>query len=130
MTQIFFCRDKHLHATGHAAQCVLIAVQVFSKTVASCFQVFGMPAQAYFCQTVNDAFDVMNSSKIYHGFKRLKCAYGINEIEQRAALEEMEKLLVSMKFGDCSEKRARKEMMQFQKVIRFITVNFNTYFTF
>ena len=87
-------------------------------------------AQAYFCQTVNDAFDVMNSSQKYHGFKRLKCAYGINEREQRAALDEMEKLLLSMKFGDSSEKRARKEMMQFQKVIRFVTVNFNTYFTF
>ena len=111
-----FCRDKHINAIGHAAQNVLISVQVFSKTVASCFTVFGKPAQAYFCNTVNNAFDVMNSSNVYHGYNRLKCAFGINEAEQRAALDEMEKLLSSMKFGNASESRQRKEMMQFQKV--------------
>ncbi len=60
----------------------------------------------------------MNSSKVSHGFNRLKCAFGINEPEQRAALDEMEKLLRSMKFGNASESRQRKEMMQFQKVSR------------
>ena len=88
---------------------------MFSKTVASCFTVFDQPAQAYFCKTVNDAFDVMNSSRAYHGFNRNKCAFGINEQEQRAALAEMKKLLLSMKFGDANENRQRKEFMQFQK---------------
>ena len=96
----------------------MISVQLFSKTVASCFTVLGKPAQAYFCNTVNNAFDVMNSSKVCHGYNRLKCAFGINEVEQRAALDEMEKLLRSMKFGNASEGRQRKEMMQFQKVLR------------
>ena len=76
---------------------------------------FEQPAQAYFCNTVNNAFDVMNSSKVYHGFNRNKCALGINEVEQRAALAEMEKLLSSMKFGNANENRQRKEQMQFAK---------------
>lgn len=88
---------------------------MFSKTVASCFSVFERPAQAYFCNTVNNAFDVMNSSKVYHGYNKYKCAYGINETEQHAALMEMEKLLLSMKFGNANENRQRREKMQFQK---------------
>ena len=76
---------------------------------------FEQPAQAYFCKTVNDAFDVMNSSQVFHGFNRNKCALGINEEEQRAALAKMEKLLSSMMFGNANENRQRKEMMQFQK---------------
>ena len=57
----------------------------------------------------------MNSSRAYHGFNRNKCAFGINEQEQRAALAEMKKLLLSMKFGNANENRQRKEFMQFQK---------------
>ena len=48
-------------------------------------------------------------------YNKYKCAYGINETEQHAALMEMEKLLLSMKFGNANENRQRREKMQFQK---------------
>ena len=47
----------------------------------------------------------------------MKSAYGVHEQEQLAALKEMEKLVLSMKFGDSSEKRKRRTMMPFQKGI-------------
>ena len=47
----------------------------------------------------------------------MKCAYGINFEEQCEALNAMEALVKSMKFGNTSENRQRKEMMPFQKGI-------------
>ena len=60
----FISRDIHMNAKGHAAQIVVTAVQIFSRTVGSCFELAEMPAHAYFCYTVNNYFDVMNSSKV------------------------------------------------------------------
>ena len=61
---IFISRDIHTSCKGHATQVVSTAAQLFSRTVGSCFQLAGMRAQAYFCFTVNNWFDVMNSSKV------------------------------------------------------------------
>ena len=110
----FFCRDIHTSCKGHSTQNVSTAAQIFSRTVSSCFLLAGKPALAHFCRTVNDGFDVMNSSRIYHGYNRLKCAYGINLVEQHAALKRMEELLLSMSFGG-SGNRTRRVMMPFQK---------------
>ena len=107
------CRDIHINAKGHASQNVSISTQLFSKTVSSAFEVFGMPVHAWFVLTVNNFFDVMNSTAVEHTNK-LKCAYGVHESQQREALVNMEKLLLSMKFGS-PEGRARRERMPFQK---------------
>ena len=111
---IIFCRDIHTSCKGHSTQNVSTAAQIFSRTVSSCFLLAGKPALAHFCKTVNDGFDVMNSSRIYHGFNKLKCAYGINLVEQHAALMRLEELLLSMRFSG-SGSRARNQMMPFQK---------------
>ena len=62
---IFISRDIHLNCKGHSAQIVVTASQIFSRTVGSCFELAEMPAHAYFCYTVNDYFDAMNSSKVF-----------------------------------------------------------------
>ena len=112
---IIIFRDIHTSCKGHSVQNVATAAQIFSKTVSSCFFLAGKPALAYFCQTINDGFDVMNSSKIFHRYNKLKCALGINEEQQRDALMKMEQLLLSMTFGNSSGNRSRHQMMPFQK---------------
>ena len=104
--KLLCCRDIHINAKGHASQNVSISTQLFSKTVASAFEVFGMPAHAWFVLTVNNFFDVMNSTAVEHTNK-LKCAYGVHESQQREALVNMEKLLLDMKFENLHDGLAK-----------------------
>ena len=95
----FTFRDIHLNAEGHAAQRVIIAVQLFSRSVSACFELEKRPDLAYFTRTVNDWFDTLDSRSPYCSNNRLKSGFGLFYQQQSEALHKMLELMESMVVG-------------------------------
>ena len=95
----FTFRDIHLNAEGHAAQRVIIAVQLFSRSVSACFELEKRPDLAYFTRTVNDWFDTLDSRSPYCSNNRLKSGFGLFYQQQSEALYKMLELMESMVVG-------------------------------
>ncbi len=92
-------RESHLECTGSSCQRVRTAAQMLSSTIAKAFMyVFGeeKKAQADVVQTVNDWFDVLNSSSI-SSKKKLSCGFGLHLEDQLHVLKKMETLVSQMK---------------------------------
>ena len=108
-------KQLHVDAQGSERQRVRLAAELFSSSVSKALlYLYGdkMKVQSQAIHIVNSWFDVMNSGSLYNANPE-RCGFGLNLEIQMSALENMERLVKTMKFG-CDRPKA---LLPYQKGI-------------
>ena len=107
-------KSLHVDVQGSQRQRVRFATELFSASVAKALLYLhgdNMKVQSQSIEIVNSWFDTMNSGFLYNANKE-RCGFGVNFSIQMTALDNMERLVKTMKFGG-----NRQTMLPFQKGI-------------
>lgn len=107
-------KSLHVDVQGSQRQRVRFATELFSASVAKALLYLhgdNMKVQSQSIEIVNSWFDTMNSGFLYNANKE-RCGFGVNFSIQMTALDNMERLVKTMKFGGI-----RQTMLPFQKGI-------------